>query len=788
MMKWIIDNRDVEKKILDNCDLVFATLAITGRHVLRDCRKFDVLIIDEAAQVTESESMIPLDLITQQVVLIGDPQQLPSTVISQEAINKGYHRSMFERIMKISKEQKQNGVPISHEPVLLDTQYRMHPSISKFPEHTFYNSLLKDGENVKHYHEIPLWKERYENGLPSCLFLNVPDSKERFNESNKSIENEIEADLIVKYIDMLMTKYKVKKQEIAIITFYRAQVDLIRTKLNAYEQQKKAALGITSDASAEEGEDSVSELGSSDSDSDSDEEDDTQAPSTDISTTTDATVSKSAFGEEEDEDWFDVNTVDSYQGSEKQICILSTVRANNHGALGFCVDPRRLNVAVTRAQFSLTIIGNGENLCKNDLWKQFVRNVSVMEPIDIPELHPTQVGEPTTEKREVEPLLIRCIKRGDLALLSSVLKSKFLKKQKLDSEVVIKLCIQTKNASLLKYLLDTDRIFFVSGTNWIHSCLEQRSYECALVFLFLKQAVPLLLQKDSKELLPIQSCILKYATEHNANYKDHLQALFLKICKVLSKYTLTQEERTNLGLETTSSSFFDVKDKFGQTVLELVVNKKCGELLREMVSVGVINAKEERVIKLAKNAGLDRFLEPAIQPQPQLPSTPQQKSTQQPVQKNTQPTQKPPTPQQKSSQQPTQKNSNANQQQQQIVPKQQQITPKQQVAQQQQIQIQQQIHQPASTPNQNPPPQKKPLQFKSKIFVPVQSSSSQPTTVTTDSNTSQPIASAVENPVVEKSPIQPQQAPQPSQQKQQPKQNKPKGKPKMVYYVVSEDK
>mmetsp|Transcript_54478 Transcript_54478/g.143916 ORF Transcript_54478/g.143916 Transcript_54478/m.143916 type:complete len:738 (+) Transcript_54478:342-2555(+) len=102
---------------------------------------FDVLVVDEAAQAVEPSALVPLPLACGvggggklRCVLVGDPQQLPATVVSREAAAAGYGRSLFERLQAAGMEA-----------VLLSTQYRMHPLIREFPSNYFYNGRLTDG-------------------------------------------------------------------------------------------------------------------------------------------------------------------------------------------------------------------------------------------------------------------------------------------------------------------------------------------------------------------------------------------------------------------------------------------------------------------------------------------------------------------------------------------------------------------------------------------------------------------------------------------------------------------
>lgn len=68
------------------------------------------------------------------VVLVGDPQQLPATILSQRGRDLLFERSLFERL-------QQAGCPVH----MLRVQYRMHPDIRKFPSQHFYEDRLRDG-------------------------------------------------------------------------------------------------------------------------------------------------------------------------------------------------------------------------------------------------------------------------------------------------------------------------------------------------------------------------------------------------------------------------------------------------------------------------------------------------------------------------------------------------------------------------------------------------------------------------------------------------------------------
>jgi senataxin len=129
----------IETHILDTTHIVLTTLGTAGCLALESSAKFEVVVVDEAAQSVEPATLVALQLGSTHAILVGDPQQLPATIFSVSGRTTKYDRSLFQRLEEAG-----------HEVHLLDTQYRMHPQISKFSRNIFYGGYLKDGANVRH--------------------------------------------------------------------------------------------------------------------------------------------------------------------------------------------------------------------------------------------------------------------------------------------------------------------------------------------------------------------------------------------------------------------------------------------------------------------------------------------------------------------------------------------------------------------------------------------------------------------------------------------------------------
>ncbi|XP_014490126.1 probable helicase MAGATAMA 3 isoform X1 [Vigna radiata var. radiata] len=209
----------IRAAILDEATIVFSTLSFSGSHVFSKLnRGFDVVIIDEAAQAVEPATLVPLANQCKKVFLVGDPAQLPATVISDIAKNHRYGTSLFERLMEA-------GYPVK----MLKTQYRMHPEIRSFPSREFYKDSLQDGDEVKS-RTIRAWHD-YRCFGPFCFF-DIHEGKEVRPSGSGSWINIEEVDFVLFLYQKLISLYPALKSgnQVAIISPYSQQVKLFQKR------------------------------------------------------------------------------------------------------------------------------------------------------------------------------------------------------------------------------------------------------------------------------------------------------------------------------------------------------------------------------------------------------------------------------------------------------------------------------------------------------------------------------------------------------------------------------
>ncbi|KAL5611518.1 hypothetical protein BROUX41_000888 [Berkeleyomyces rouxiae] len=210
--------RMIQQEILDGAHVLCATLSGSGHDMFRNLSniEFETVIIDEAAQCVELSALIPLKYGASKCILVGDPKQLPPTVLSQSAQRYGYDQSLFVRMQKAHPE----------DIYLLDTQYRMHPHISAFPSREFYDSRLIDGPGMDTLRRMP-WHGSIL--LSPYRFFDVKGVQGR-GAKGQSLINLKEIDVSLQLYRRLKADYPAVdfSRRIGIITPYKAQLAELR--------------------------------------------------------------------------------------------------------------------------------------------------------------------------------------------------------------------------------------------------------------------------------------------------------------------------------------------------------------------------------------------------------------------------------------------------------------------------------------------------------------------------------------------------------------------------------
>ena len=287
--------KEVYRRVMREAQLIIGTPTSVQDKSIRE-KVFDWVIFDEATQATEPMSWIPASH-AKKMVMAGDHFQLPPTVRSKEAEQKGLGVTLFERLYKILGPEFRT---------LLERQYRMNEKIMGFSSKMFYQGLLVADDSVKNQtlaglkgvKKSPLTRE-------PLLFIDTAGKgfEEKLEAGSESRYNPEEAALVLEQLKEML-KLGVPPEEIAVISPYSAQVRLLSSQFS------KPGL--------------------------------------------------------------EIDSVDGFQGREKELVIVSLVRSNLTGELGFLNDTRRMNVAMTRARRKLIVIGDSATLSSLPFYKAFI--------------------------------------------------------------------------------------------------------------------------------------------------------------------------------------------------------------------------------------------------------------------------------------------------------------------------------------------------------------------------------------------------------------------------------
>jgi superfamily I DNA and/or RNA helicase len=329
-----LKSRAAEIEIRINSELfgearVIACTLVGSAHRLLEGMKFGTLFIDEAAQALEAACWIPMKRASR-VILAGDHCQLPPTVKSIAALRAGLGKTLMERIA----ENKPEVV------TLLKIQYRMNDEIMRFSSDWFYGGKVESAPQIKYrsvldYDHPITWidtsneenqitiegEDAPEDSASTSSSVSAANQnsdlnfKEQFVGESFGRINKAEAELTLLTLAEYFTKIGKQRVlsesiDVGIISPYRAQVQYLKKLIKKYEFFKPYRRLIS------------------------------------------------------------VNTVDGFQGQERDVILISLVRSNDEGQIGFLKDLRRMNVAMTRARMKLIILGNKDTMTQHPFYKK----------------------------------------------------------------------------------------------------------------------------------------------------------------------------------------------------------------------------------------------------------------------------------------------------------------------------------------------------------------------------------------------------------------------------------
>ncbi|MCH3994628.1 MAG: AAA domain-containing protein [Prevotella sp.] len=322
----------IRARLFSEARVIACTLTGSANHLLEG-QKYATLFIDEAAQALEAACWIPMRKCTR-VIFAGDHCQLPPTVKSLAAVKAGLGKTLMERIVKNKPEVV----------TLLKVQYRMNDQIMHFSSEWFYKGQVVSAPQVRQrgildYDHPMMWIDTKDFSLdPEYKSNEESETEQPFHEefvgSSFGRINKAEAELTLNTLENYfgkIGKQRILDEEIdtGIISPYRAQVQYLRKLIHKRAFFKPYRSLIT------------------------------------------------------------VNTVDGFQGQERDIILISMVRSNEDKQIGFLNDLRRMNVAITRARMKLVILGDASTLTKHPFYLKLWNYIQ-----DINKADHNQTGEP----------------------------------------------------------------------------------------------------------------------------------------------------------------------------------------------------------------------------------------------------------------------------------------------------------------------------------------------------------------------------------------------------------
>lgn len=316
----------INASLFSEARVVACTLVGSANKILVG-HKFSTIFIDEAAQALEAACWIGIRR-ANRVVFAGDHHQLPPTIKNYEAALQGLSVSLMERIVR----NQPSAI------TLLKVQYRMNNAIIHFSSQWFYDGLVESapevtGRSILDFDDPIIWIDTSNPGVrmkfrtlldgSSSLDDQVEDNS-NFSEQcvgeNHGRINKAEAlmtlHVLKEYINKIgQQRFIAERFDVGVVSPYKVQMQYLRSLVKKTTFFRPFRSLIT------------------------------------------------------------INTVDGFQGQERDIMLVSLVRSNDNGQIGFLSDLRRMNVAITRARMKLIIIGDVATLSHHPFYRKLYEYV-----------------------------------------------------------------------------------------------------------------------------------------------------------------------------------------------------------------------------------------------------------------------------------------------------------------------------------------------------------------------------------------------------------------------------
>ncbi len=337
-----LEDRAVEE-ILDGTEVVCTTNSSAASEPLEGMN-FDVCVIDEATQATEPSCLIPL-IKAPKVILAGDHRQLPPTILNREANDNGLAATLFERLLALY------GPGIK---TLLRTQYRMHKEIMEFPNREFYQGEIKAAEGVRNHTLSDLINAgKGEDGKtpsPQSSGVDTGDAVGRGSVSNSP--SRVDVSEVEDRGSVSTPSSPDNNRDTGTGGMLKKILDpgvplvLVDTGGKMRERSRAGSPSKENPGEASLALDLVNGLLA------------TGLRAGDIGVIAPYKDQKDIIESKVRNEGLEVDTVDGFQGREKEAVVLSLTRSNKRGEVGFLKDLRRLNVSITRAKRKLIVIAD----------------------------------------------------------------------------------------------------------------------------------------------------------------------------------------------------------------------------------------------------------------------------------------------------------------------------------------------------------------------------------------------------------------------------------------------